>query len=649
MRHNLTPPSNEVRDDFRENQEAREPEVSASDISEEKTASIRRIAKRANTGKGDIDDDEKKRRRLANASRMAFLRNQESAQEHKARNVANAFRMALLRNQESAEEHKARNVGNAFRMASLRSQEMAEEHAVRIADSASRMASLRSQEGTEEHAARIADSASRMASLRSQESAEEHAARIADSASRMASLRSQESAEEHAARIADSASRMASLRSQESAEEHDKRLNRQNNLRTARRANETISERETRLQQQQVYNQNYKEKRRQFEISIFNYADNICSVCKKRCYKIQTTSVDTQLPIVANVLPEELKREAFRIVMCNRCANTVRRGRTPTQAYWNSMFLDSIPHEIACLSDMEKRLLSRVIPFIKIIKLGGRFGQYGFHGQAVLFGQDLEEVAEQLPLRMSSAGIVIVCEQLESVQRQRQFSVDIQRLWTALNWLKENNQLYRNVQIDYSNVHFNIADVCQITPGTIVQNERSDIVAPTTSRRSCFVDIGNGREILRGSFHQGHSKFRNLSRGKQCTAAAAVSIATSKMTNITSWDTGIIDNILIVADNLYMESINARNAPDINEQNTEYLRPQELKTQFEAFSHLCTIDIEMEEETISGHLTIDNSGDGFPNLQNGIRQFFEKFESGILTSNGISIAIFKKRQFVFCF
>lgn len=129
--------------------------------------------------------------------------------------------------------------------------------------------------------------------------------------------------------------------------------------------------------------------------------------------------VDSQLALVAGVLPVELNREAARIAMCNRCANIIRRGRTPAQAYWNNMFLDNIPPEIACLSDMEKRLLSRVIPFIKIIKLGGRFGQCGFQGQAVLFGQDLEEVAEQLPLRMSSAGIVIVCEQLETVQRQQ--------------------------------------------------------------------------------------------------------------------------------------------------------------------------------------------------------------------------------------
>lgn len=56
-----------------------------------------------------------------------------------------------------------------------------------------------------------------------------------------------------------------------------------------------------------------------------------------------------------------------------------------------------------------------------MVKLSGRFGQHGFHGQAVLFAQDVEEIAEQLPLQMSSADLVIVCEKLESVQRLRRF------------------------------------------------------------------------------------------------------------------------------------------------------------------------------------------------------------------------------------
>lgn len=64
------------------------------------------------------------------------------------------------------------------------------------------------------------------------------------------------------------AMRMALLRSQETAEERAERLNRHNYLRCARRANETNEEREARLQKQKIYNKNYREKLRQFKVSI---------------------------------------------------------------------------------------------------------------------------------------------------------------------------------------------------------------------------------------------------------------------------------------------------------------------------------------------------------------------------------------------
>ena len=49
------------------------------------------------------------------------------------------------------------------------------------------------------------------------------------------------------------------------------------------------------------------------------------------------------------------------------------------------------------LNQAEQRLLARVIAFVKIIHLPGRFEQRGFQGQAVLFAQDIFKVTEKLP------------------------------------------------------------------------------------------------------------------------------------------------------------------------------------------------------------------------------------------------------------
>ncbi|KAH9631193.1 hypothetical protein HF086_005964 [Spodoptera exigua] len=94
-----------------------------------------------------------------------------------------------------------------------------------------------------------------------------------------------------------------------------------------------------------------------------------------------------------------------------------------------------------------------------MVKLTGRFGQHGFHRQAVLFGQDVDEIAEQLPLRMSSAG-----------QRLRRFSVNIPNLRAVLDWLISNNPLYANVTINFNNDNY----ICHVHHNNIVQDENAN-------------------------------------------------------------------------------------------------------------------------------------------------------------------------------
>jgi len=170
---------------------------------------------------------------------------------------------------------------------------------------------------------------------------------------------------------------------------------------------------------------------KQFYLTIWFFADIACDICRKLYYKKQicTTKISA---ISADIFPRELC-ELNEIITCFRCANLIKKGKVPTQAYWNAMFLDEIPDVIKNLTDMEQRLLSRIVPFVKIIKLGGRFGQSGFKGQAILFAQDIEEISEQLPLPVVKTGIIIVCEQLENIEQCRQFQINVQNLSAALS------------------------------------------------------------------------------------------------------------------------------------------------------------------------------------------------------------------------
>lgn len=68
----------------------------------------------------------------------------------------------------------------------------------------------------------------------------------------------------------------------------------------------------------------------------------------------------------------------------------------PPKAYWNNLDPGPIPAEIETLTLVERRLLARINPYLKIIKFDGRFGQYGLKGQAIHFAYDLFEIVDKL-------------------------------------------------------------------------------------------------------------------------------------------------------------------------------------------------------------------------------------------------------------
>lgn len=57
-----------------------------------------------------------------------------------------------------------------------------------------------------------------------------------------------------------------------------------------------------------------------------------------------------------------------RITACNRCANSINRNKVPSVAFWNKMTVLEPPDQLRSLSEVELRLVSRIVPFIKIKK-----------------------------------------------------------------------------------------------------------------------------------------------------------------------------------------------------------------------------------------------------------------------------------------
>jgi len=102
-------------------------------------------------------------------------------------------------------------------------------------------------------------------------------------------------------------------------------------------------------------NNNRRKLIKQFYSTIWSFADIVCDVCKKLYYKKQICVTKITAASI-DIFPNEL-RELNEIITCFGCANLLKKGKIPTQAYWNAMFLDEIPDIIRNLSDMEQTFI----------------------------------------------------------------------------------------------------------------------------------------------------------------------------------------------------------------------------------------------------------------------------------------------------
>ena len=238
------------------------------------------------------------------------------------------------------------------------------------------------------------------------------------------------------------------------------------------------------------------------EISVI--ANVICDVCKRRCYNMQTVCRNTSKCSrhAQTYLPADLKMKE-KLTLCIRCMRHLTNPNKmlpPAKAFWNNLDPGKIPEEMSCLTSVELRLVSRIVPFLKIIKYSGRFGQYGLKGQAVLFAHDVDEIPEQLfnklPQSIENSDLVFVTETLENINVIREYEVNTNRLYQALSWLKENNPLYRDVTI-LPDLTYNVGDIVHVMPK----------VDDTEQPSSDWKVLDGGSKMLSSCFNQTDSIF----------------------------------------------------------------------------------------------------------------------------------------------
>ena len=122
------------------------------------------------------------------------------------------------------------------------------------------------------------------------------------------------------------------------------------------------------------------------------------------------------------------------------------KTKLPPFALVNNMHVRAIPPELSCLNNMEKRLISCVQPFMKLVVLP--YGQQALKGQTINFPINASEICQSLPKTLDDDGIVLIAppraEQADISEGQALFSVQRPLLIRALHELKEDDRLYRD-------------------------------------------------------------------------------------------------------------------------------------------------------------------------------------------------------------
>ena len=399
-------------------------------------------------------------------------------------------------------------------------------------------------------------------------------------------------------------------------------------------ANETDDQRNQRLSIRKQNADKRKATVDSFNDEINVFADSICEVCLKRCFPNQCVNLNTTSCGFPDYLPTELSSKSH-LLLCHRCKNHLTSNKRifPAKSYWNDLDPGIIPDELASCTQVELRLMSRVIPFIKIIKMDGLFGQYSFKGQAILFAQDVLEVAEKLPKMLprspEASGIVIILEELENLNIVRELQVNKERISRALDWLILNNPLYKDCK--------NITKQSDIQSVDFVREVNRDIILPVNQ---VFKAINDSSRIVRGSWHQGDYIFNQHNLNRQCAAMCVSSIIKCQFTTPSSWTRLDVDDVLLAGDALYDTIRNKSTEHGIVITADGYLLVSNFnvtKNDIGIFNAQVAINYD-DDPAIFGNVDVQYNN-YLPNLQNGLLRLFETHSYGILISASKSFGV----------
>ncbi|XP_073681681.1 uncharacterized protein [Garra rufa] len=213
----------------------------------------------------------------------------------------------------------------------------------------------------------------------------------------------------------------------------------------------------------------------EFKQKISSGPEYVCAVCHRCCFKTQVKHCNknkyflksTEVGCIAekcitlNYLHKCNKHcrqdcvyknsPAESLWICHTCDRKVCEGKMPAESVANNLALDPIPSELNCLNSLEQHLIAKNIPFMKMLALP-RGGQNGVHGPVTCVPSNVTEVVNLLP-RAENDDLMIRVKLKRKLTYKGHYDykfVHIEKIKTALSYLKQNNTFYTDVEFNES-------------------------------------------------------------------------------------------------------------------------------------------------------------------------------------------------------
>ena len=415
----------------------------------------------------------------------ACKRAAESSEQTLHRQQQNKEHVTSVRAAESSEQTLHRQQHDREYKASVRAAESSEQSLHRQQQNKEHMASVRAAESSEQTLHRQQHDREYKASVRAAESSEQSLHRQQQNKEHMASMRAAESSEQTLHRQQHDREYKASVRAAESSEQslHRQQQNKEHmaSVRAAKKANDVSIE-------QAIVS---------FHSDIKNGPDFVCTCCHRLMYRKSAVPCNpAKYSKCSNDLLNCVFSADLRYVcdtgneyICKTCDRALKRGVMPVQAKANGLKLPEIPPELADLNALELRLICLRLPFMKMVALPtGK--QRSIHGPAVNVPSKVDTVCNILP-RLPSQSELIPLKLKRKLAYKGHYMYDYitpQKLLDALSFLKANNPLYADIDVNQEWLEAAVANDAELCECLVEQQNDIDQQPNTDNTVKPIVD-----------------------------------------------------------------------------------------------------------------------------------------------------------------